>query len=154
MPLAGAHAVVLGRSAIVGTPLALLLLRRGATVVVCHSQTRDVAAEVARADIVVAAVGKPRFVKGEWIKPGAVVIDVGTNAVDDASKKRGYRLVGDVEYGPARKRASLITPVPGGVGPMTVATLLAHVVIAATRTVSDDKCELELEEEKLLGIEE
>jgi methylenetetrahydrofolate dehydrogenase (NADP+)/methenyltetrahydrofolate cyclohydrolase/formyltetrahydrofolate synthetase len=131
--IAGKHAVVLGRSNIVGVPLALLLLKRDATVTICHSRTANLQSEVERADIVLAAIGKPRFVKGEWIKEGAVVIDVGTNSVPDATKKTGYKMVGDVEYGPARKRASYITPVPGGVGPMTVATLMRHVLVAARR---------------------
>ncbi len=131
--LAGKHAVVLGRSNIVGVPLALLLLKRDATVTICHSRTADLPAEVARADVLLAAIGRPRFVKADWIKPGAVVIDVGTNSVPDATKKTGYKLVGDVEYAGARKRASAITPVPGGVGPMTVATLMRHVLVAARR---------------------
>lgn len=120
----GAHAVVIGRSALVGKPMSLLLLSRNATVTICHSRTKNIASLVAQADIVVAAVGKPNFVKGSWLKPGCVVIDVGINAVDDPSRKRGYRLVGDVEYAEAQKVASQITPVPGGVGPMTVAMLL------------------------------
>jgi methylenetetrahydrofolate dehydrogenase (NADP+)/methenyltetrahydrofolate cyclohydrolase/formyltetrahydrofolate synthetase len=126
----GARAVVIGRSALVGKPMALLLLSRNATVTICHSRTKDIASVVAQADIVVAAVGRANFVKASWIKPGAVVIDVGINAVDDASRKRGYRLVGDVEYAEARKIASMITPVPGGVGPMTVAMLLNNTVKA------------------------
>lgn len=124
----GAHAVVIGRSALVGKPMALLLLSRNATVTMCHSRTKDIASLVAQADIVVAAVGRPNFVKGSWLKPGCVVIDVGINAVDDPSRKRGYRLVGDVEYAEAKKIASKITPVPGGVGPMTVAMLLNNTV--------------------------
>jgi methylenetetrahydrofolate dehydrogenase (NADP+)/methenyltetrahydrofolate cyclohydrolase/formyltetrahydrofolate synthetase len=142
IPLAGKHAVVLGRSNIVGVPLALMMLKRDAIVTICHSRTANVQAEVERADIVLAAIGKPRFVKGEWIKPGAVVIDVGTNAVprDAAKPDAGTKLVGDVEYAAARKRASHITPVPGGVGPMTVATLMRHVLVAARRAagLSDD----------------
>jgi len=120
----GKSAVVIGRSLLVGKPAALLLLERHATVTICHSRTADLAAEVARADILVAAIGKPEAVKGAWIKPGAVVIDVGTNRTE-----RG--LVGDVEFREARKRASAITPVPGGVGPMTIAMLLANTAQAA-----------------------
>jgi methylenetetrahydrofolate dehydrogenase (NADP+)/methenyltetrahydrofolate cyclohydrolase len=115
----GKTAVVIGRSVLVGKPLAMMLLERHATVVLCHSRTKDLAAEVARADIVVAAVGIPALVRGDWIKPGAVVIDVGMNRVDG-------RLCGDVDYEPAAERASWITPVPGGVGPMTVAMLLTN----------------------------
>lgn len=126
----GARAVVIGRSALVGKPMALLLLSRNATVTMCHSRTKDIASVVAQADIVVAAVGRPNFVKGSWLKPGCVVIDVGINAVDDPSRKRGYRLVGDVEYAEAKKVASKITPVPGGVGPMTVAMLLNNTIKA------------------------
>lgn len=115
----GKTAVVVGRSVLVGKPIALMLLERHATVVLCHSRTRDLASEVARGDIVVAAVGVPGLVRGEWIKPGAVVLDVGINRVDG-------RLVGDVEFDAAAERAAWITPVPGGVGPMTVAMLLAN----------------------------
>lgn len=116
---AGKTAVVVGRSVLVGKPIAMMLLERHATVVLCHSRTADLAGEVARGDIVVAAVGVPGLVRGAWIKPGAVVLDVGINRVDG-------RLVGDVEYEAAAERASWITPVPGGVGPMTVAMLLAN----------------------------
>ncbi len=118
--LAGQHAVVVGRSNIVGKPVALLLLREHATVTICHSRTRDLAAEVGRADVVVAAVGAPRLVRGEWIKPGAVVVDVGINRLPDGT------LCGDVDFGPAAERAAWITPVPGGVGPMTIAMLLRN----------------------------
>ncbi|KAJ8612867.1 hypothetical protein CTAYLR_002045 [Chrysophaeum taylorii] len=124
--ISGAQAVVVGRSNIVGTPCAALLQALDATVTVCHSRTRDVAALVRAADIVVVAVGKPHYVKAEWLKPGAVVIDVGINAVDDASRPRGYRLVGDVDFEKARRVASKITPVPGGVGPMTIAMLMRN----------------------------
>jgi methylenetetrahydrofolate dehydrogenase (NADP+)/methenyltetrahydrofolate cyclohydrolase len=117
--LRGKIAVVVGRSVLVGKPLAMMLLERHATVVMCHSRTADLAAEIRRADVVVAAVGAAGLVRGDWIKPGAVVIDVGMNRVDG-------RLVGDVEYEPAAARASWITPVPGGVGPMTVAMLLSN----------------------------
>ncbi len=121
------EAVVVGASSIVGRPMALELLLVGCTVTVCHSRTRDVATQVRRADVLVAAVGKPAFIKGEWIKPGAIVIDVGTNR--DASSNS----IGDVEFAAARERAGWITPVPGGVGPMTVATLLANTLEAAER---------------------
>jgi len=115
----GRTAVVVGRSVLVGKPIAMMLLERHATVVMCHSRTADLGAEVARGDIVVAAVGVPGLVRGQWIKPGAVVLDVGINRVDG-------KLVGDVEFEAAEKRAGWITPVPGGVGPMTVAMLLAN----------------------------
>lgn len=130
----GKSAVVIGRSNIVGLPVAMLLLHRNATVSICHSRTKDTEERVRNADIVVAACGRANFVKGDWLKEGAVVIDVGINAVDDATKKRGYRLVGDVEFETAAQRASLITPVPGGVGPMTIAMLLANTVDAAKAT--------------------
>ena len=120
----GKNAVVIGRSLLVGKPVALLLLERHATVTICHSRTKDLGAEIARADIVVAAIGKAGAIKGEWIKPGAVVIDVGTNRTEQG-------LVGDVEYAEAAKRASAITPVPGGVGPMTIAMLLSTTAQAA-----------------------
>jgi len=121
----GKKAVIVGASNIVGRPQALEMLLARATVTVCHSATENLAQEVGQADIVVAAVGKPNFVKGEWIKPGAVVIDVGINRLADGS------LCGDVEFEVARARASLITPVPGGVGPMTVATLLQNTLDTA-----------------------
>jgi methylenetetrahydrofolate dehydrogenase (NADP+)/methenyltetrahydrofolate cyclohydrolase len=116
----GKTAVVVGRSVLVGKPMSMMLLERHATVVMCHSRTKDLAAEVSRADIVVAAVGIPALVKGDWIKPGAVVIDVGMNRGADG------KLCGDVDYAAAAERASWITPVPGGVGPMTVAMLLTN----------------------------
>ncbi len=123
--LVGRHAVVIGQSNIVGRPMALELLMARCTVTICHSATRDLAGLVGQADIVVAAVGKPRMVQGAWIKPGAIVIDVGMNRLPDGS------LAGDVDFAAARERASWITPVPGGVGPMTVATLLANTLRAA-----------------------
>ena len=126
-PMKGARAVVVGRSVLVGKPVALLLLERHATVTLCHSRTVDLAGEVGRADIVVAATGQAGLVRGEWIRPGAVVIDVGMNRGADG------KLCGDVEFVAARERASHITPVPGGVGPMTVAMLLANTVTAAER---------------------
>jgi methylenetetrahydrofolate dehydrogenase (NADP+)/methenyltetrahydrofolate cyclohydrolase len=121
----GADAVVVGRSILVGRPLASLLLNANATVTVCHSRTRDLADVCRRADILVAAVGSPRIVQGDWIKPGAAVIDVGTNRTDDG-------LVGDVDFKAAKEVAGAITPVPGGVGPMTIAMLLANTVRAAS----------------------
>eukprot|EP00053_Salpingoeca_punica_P017006 m.162600 g.162600 ORF g.162600 m.162600 type:complete len:927 (+) comp17091_c0_seq1:306-3086(+) len=129
--LAGKHAVVLGRSNIVGRPMAQLLLRADATVTVCHSKTADLPCIVKQADVLVAAIGQPCFVKGEWLKPGAVVIDCGMNSIDDASKKTGKRLVGDVDFESAKAVASMITPVPGGVGPMTVAMLMRNTISAA-----------------------
>ncbi|KAK3331934.1 C-1-tetrahydrofolate synthase [Cercophora scortea] len=130
--LKGKHAVVLGRSDIVGSPVSYLLKNADATVTVCHSKTTDLQNHLSTADVVVAAIGQPAFVKGEWLKPGVVVIDVGTNYVEDSTKKSGFRLVGDVDFESASKVASFITPVPGGVGPMTVAMLLQNVVDAAT----------------------
>jgi methylenetetrahydrofolate dehydrogenase (NADP+)/methenyltetrahydrofolate cyclohydrolase len=123
--LRGARAVVVGRSLLVGKPVALLLLERHATVTMCHSCTADLAGEVSRADVLVAATGQPGLVRGDWVRHGAVVIDVGINRGGDGT------LCGDVEFGPAAERASYITPVPGGVGPMTVAMLLANTVTAA-----------------------
>lgn len=127
VPLAGAHAVVVGRSLLVGKPVALLLLEQHATVTVCHSRTRDLAATVRSADVVVAAIGRPEMIRGEWIKEGAIVIDVGINRLTTG------KLVGDVDFARARERAAWITPVPGGVGPMTVAMLLSNTVAAAER---------------------
>lgn len=129
--LSGMEAVVIGRSNIVGKPMAQLLLGDSCTVTVAHSRTRDLPAVVRRADIVVAAVGRPEMVKGDWIRPGATVIDVGINRVDDG--KGGTRLVGDVDYAGAAAVAGAITPVPGGVGPMTIACLLANTLTAACR---------------------
>ena len=127
----GANAVVLGRSNIVGMPAALLLIGKNATVTVVHSRTKDIAGVVRQADIVIAAIGKTEFVRGDWIKPGAAVIDVGINAVPDSTKKSGQRLVGDVNYAEAKEVAGFITPVPGGVGPMTIAMLMANTFRAA-----------------------
>lgn len=130
----GKHAVVLGRSQLVGKPISLLLAQKAdhgnATVTLCHSRTANIPEIVATADILIAAIGKPAFVRGDWIKEGAVVIDVGINAVPDPTKKSGRRLVGDVDFEAAKERASKITPVPGGVGPMTVAMLMANTVRA------------------------
>lgn len=127
----GRRAVVLGRSNIVGLPVAMLLLHRNATVTICHSRTRDLPEVVRSADILVAAVGRPEMVRGSWLQPGAVVIDVGVNAVDDPGAERGYRLVGDVAFEEARQVAGAITPVPGGVGPMTIAMLLRNTLDGA-----------------------
>jgi 5,10-methylene-tetrahydrofolate dehydrogenase/methenyl tetrahydrofolate cyclohydrolase len=132
----GKHAVVLGRSNIVGLPVAMLLLHRNATLTICHSRTQDLQEVVRGADILVAAVGRAEMVRGDWIKPGAVVIDVGVNAVDDPSSERGYRLVGDVAFGEAVEVASAITPVPGGVGPMTIAMLLRNTLDGAKRSIA------------------
>ena len=131
----GAHAVVVGRSNIVGRPMAALLLHDApggnATVTVCHSRTRHIEQHTRQADILIVAIGKPEFVTGEMIKPGAVVIDVGVNRLDDPTRKQGYRLVGDVKFEEAKQVASAITPVPGGVGPMTITMLLYNTVQAA-----------------------
>ncbi|RIK32613.1 MAG: bifunctional methylenetetrahydrofolate dehydrogenase/methenyltetrahydrofolate cyclohydrolase FolD [Anaerolineae bacterium] len=127
----GANAVVLGRSNIVGMPAALLLIGKNATVTVCHSRTKDLPGIVKQADILIAAIGKTEFVRGDWIKPGAAVIDVGINSKPDATKKSGYRLVGDVNFDEAKDAAGFITPVPGGVGPMTIAMLMRNTLRAA-----------------------
>ncbi len=129
--LEGLNAVVLGRSNIVGMPVALLLVRANATVTICHSRTKDLPSVVRQADVLVAAVGKAEMVRGDWVKPGAVVVDVGINRVDDPGKPKGYRLVGDVAYDEVAQVASWITPVPGGVGPMTIAMLLQNTLRAA-----------------------
>ncbi|KAM6528223.1 tetrahydrofolate synthase, variant 2 [Fusarium falciforme] len=130
--LKGKNAVVLGRSDIVGSPVSYLLRNADATVTVCHSKTKNIENYIKEADVVVAAIGQPQFVQGSWLKPGAVVIDVGTNFLLDSTKKSGYRLVGDVDYAAASEVASAITPVPGGVGPMTVAMLMQNVIDATT----------------------
>jgi len=135
----GKNATVIGRSNIVGSPVSQLLTNADATVTVCHSKTANIQEHLKNADIVVSAIGKPEFVKGEWLKPGAVVIDVGINYVPDASKKSGYRLVGDVHFESAAQVASHITPVPGGVGPMTVAMLMQNVVDATNRHFDQQK---------------
>lgn len=137
--VSGQECVIVGRSNIVGKPMAALLMQHGrganATVTVCHSSTRNLAGHTRRADVLIVAAGKPGMVTGDMIKPGAVVIDVGTNRVQDSSAKRGYRLVGDVDFDGTRKVASMITPVPGGVGPMTIAMLLTNTVRAASPMV-------------------
>mmetsp|Transcript_6097 Transcript_6097/g.9204 ORF Transcript_6097/g.9204 Transcript_6097/m.9204 type:complete len:326 (-) Transcript_6097:236-1213(-) len=130
------RAVVIGRSNIVGIPIALLLMQRNATVTIAHSRTQDIAGVVRQADIVVAAVGRAEMVKGEWLKPGAVVIDVGINSVEDKTTKKGYRLVGDCHFESCKEVAGHITPVPGGVGPMTIAMLLKNTVKSAERSFS------------------
>ncbi|XP_030532666.1 bifunctional protein FolD 2 isoform X2 [Rhodamnia argentea] len=131
----GKKAVVVGRSNIVGLPVSLLLLKADATVTVVHSHTHNPESIIREADIIIAAAGQAMMIKGSWIKPGAAVIDVGTNAVDDPSKKTGYRLVGDVHFAEASKVAGYITPVPGGVGPMTVAMLLKNTLEGAKRVI-------------------
>ena len=130
----GKRAVIIGRSNLVGMPVAMLLLHRNATITIVHSRTQNTAEVVSEADIVVAAVGRAEMVKAEWLKPGCVVVDVGINSVDDASAKRGYRLVGDVDYAAAREVAGKITPVPGGVGPMTIAMLLRNTLNGCKRS--------------------
>jgi methylenetetrahydrofolate dehydrogenase (NADP+)/methenyltetrahydrofolate cyclohydrolase len=127
VPLKGARAVVAGRSNLVGKPVAFMLLEQHATLTICHSRTRDLADEICRADVLVAAIGRAEMIRGEWIRPGSVVIDVGINRIADG------RLVGDVEFAAASARAAFITPVPGGVGPMTVAMLMQNTVTAARR---------------------
>ena len=129
----GSHAVVLGRSNLFGRPMATLLSSKGwdATVTTCHSRTRDLPSVTSQADILIAALGRPEFVTAEMVKPGAVVIDVGINRIEDASAPKGSRLVGDVAYGPVSEIASAITPVPGGVGPMTIAMLMVNTVNSA-----------------------
>ncbi|RME40886.1 MAG: bifunctional methylenetetrahydrofolate dehydrogenase/methenyltetrahydrofolate cyclohydrolase FolD [Caldilineae bacterium] len=129
----GKRAVVLGRSNIVGLPVAMLLLHRNATLTICHSRTKNLPDVVRQADILVAAVGRAEMVRGDWVKPGAVVIDVGVNAVDDPTREKGYRLVGDVAFDEVKEVASAITPVPGGVGPMTIAMLLRNTLDSAKR---------------------
>ena len=124
----GKHVVVVGKSNIVGLPMSLLLLKNKATVTICHSKTKDIVKHLKTADIVVSACGQPRMIKKEWLKEGVVVIDVGINSIPDSTRKRGYRLVGDVDFENVKDIASAITPVPGGVGPMTVAMLLKNTV--------------------------
>ena len=131
----GANAVVVGRSNIVGMPAALLLVKANATTTICHSRTKDLPAVCREADILIAAIGRAEMIRGDWIKPGAYVIDVGMNRVDDPSRERGYRLTGDVAFDEAMEVAAAITPVPGGVGPMTIAGLLANTLRSAQRTL-------------------
>jgi len=142
--LSGLRAVVVGRSNIVGKPMAQLLLRENATVTIAHSRTRDLAEECRRADILVAAVGRPQMIGGDWIKPGATVIDVGINRVDAPERGEGKaRLVGDVDFDAAKRVAGAITPVPGGVGPMTVAMLMENTLKAACKRAGVDPTGLE-----------
>jgi 5,10-methylene-tetrahydrofolate dehydrogenase/methenyl tetrahydrofolate cyclohydrolase len=129
--LNGANAVVLGRSNIVGMPVALLLVKANATVTIVHSRTKNIPEVLREADIIIAAIGQAEFVKKDWVKPGAYIIDVGINQVDDPTSKKGYRLVGDVAYDEVAEVAAAITPVPGGVGPMTIAMLLKNTLRAA-----------------------
>lgn len=129
--LEGARAVVVGRSNIVGMPAALLLVKENATVTICHSRTKDLPGTCRAADILIAAIGQPEMIRGDWIKPGAYVIDVGVNRVDDPGTEKGYKLVGDVAFAEAVEVAGAITPVPGGVGPMTIAGLLRNTLRAA-----------------------
>lgn len=131
--ISGKKAVILGRSNIVGLPISLMLLHNNATVTICHSKTKDIESYVQKADIVIAACGRAKMVKKSWIKPGAIVIDVGINSITDNTKKRGYRLVGDVDFDEVKDIASYITPVPGGVGPMTIAMLMKHTVEACLK---------------------
>lgn len=136
---AGKHCVVVGRSNIVGTPMSILLSRKGypgdCTVTLTHSRTKDLAGEVRRADIIVAAIGIPNFIKGDWVKEGAVVIDVGINRIVDTTRKSGFRLVGDVDFEAVAPKCSHITPVPGGVGAMTVTALLMNTMKAAQKEI-------------------
>ena len=133
----GAHVVVVGRSNIVGKPLANMLLQKSdrgnATVTLCHTRTKDLKAQTLQADILIAAAGVPQMITADMVKEGAVVIDVGVNRVEDASRKRGYRLVGDVAFDEVAEKASMITPVPGGVGPMTITMLLMSTVKLAKK---------------------
>jgi 5,10-methylene-tetrahydrofolate dehydrogenase/methenyl tetrahydrofolate cyclohydrolase len=135
--LDGANTVVLGRSNIVGMPVSLLLVKENATVTICHSHTKDIPAITRQADVLIASVGRAEFVRGDWIKPGAIVIDVGVNRVEDETRKRGYRLVGDVAFDEVVDVAGAITPVPGGVGPMAIAMLLRNTLRAAR--LADEK---------------
>jgi len=141
----GKHICIVGRSNIVGKPMANLLLRKdktgNATVTVCHSRTKDITFHTKQADIVIAAIGKPEFITAEMIKDGAVVIDVGINRVDNAEAERGYILVGDVDFKEVSKKTSFITPVPGGVGPMTITMLMYNTILSATRYADKKRLE-------------
>jgi methylenetetrahydrofolate dehydrogenase (NADP+)/methenyltetrahydrofolate cyclohydrolase/formyltetrahydrofolate synthetase len=151
----GKKATVIGRSNIVGMPIALLLQKEFATVTLCHTYTQNLREEIATADIVVSATGCPHLVKGDYIKPGAIVIDVGTQFVPDKSKKTGKRLVGDIDYQSVASRAGYITPVPGGVGPMTIAMLMDNIVLAWKRSnfehIKDKIEQLELQKQQFLS---
>ncbi|MFH1563324.1 MAG: bifunctional methylenetetrahydrofolate dehydrogenase/methenyltetrahydrofolate cyclohydrolase FolD [Nitrospirota bacterium] len=129
--LSGAEAVVVGRSNIVGKPVAMLLLANNATVTICHSRTKDLAEVCRRADVLIAAIGKPQFIKANMVKEGVVVIDVGVNRIQDLNTEKGFRLVGDVDFEQVKEKAAMITPVPGGVGPMTITMLLVNTIKAA-----------------------
>jgi methylenetetrahydrofolate dehydrogenase (NADP+)/methenyltetrahydrofolate cyclohydrolase len=135
----GAHVVVVGRSNIVGKPVANMLLQKkpnaNATVTICHTRTKDIGSFTRQADIIIAAAGRPKTVTADMVKEGAVVIDVGVNRIPDESKKSGYRLVGDVDFEAVKEKASLITPVPGGVGPMTITMLMHNTVESAKRAM-------------------
>jgi 5,10-methylene-tetrahydrofolate dehydrogenase/methenyl tetrahydrofolate cyclohydrolase len=137
VPIAGKRAVVLGRSTIVGLPVALMLLARDATVTICHSKTVDLPVVTRQADILIAAIGKPHFVTADMVKTGVAVIDVGTNRIPDPTRKSGSRLVGDVDFEAVKEIAGAITPVPGGVGPMTIAMLLKNTLLAAQRAAGE-----------------
>jgi methylenetetrahydrofolate dehydrogenase (NADP+)/methenyltetrahydrofolate cyclohydrolase len=136
--LSGANVVMLGRSMIVGKPMALLLMRKGidATVTVIHSRTRNISEICQRADVIIAAIGRPHFVRTEFVREGAIVIDVGINRVDDGGSERGYKLVGDVDFEAVSEIAGAITPVPGGVGPMTIAMLMSNTIKACRQLSS------------------
>ena len=133
--IAGKRCVVIGRSNIVGKPMAMLLLHANGTVTVCHSHTQDIAGECRNADIIIAALGQPHFVKADMVKEGAVIIDVGTTRVPDATRKQGFRLCGDVDFENVAPKCSFITPVPGGVGPMTIVSLMKNTLLAATHQI-------------------
>ncbi len=134
--ISGANAVVLGRSNIVGLPAALLLIHRNATVTICHSRTRDLPSVTRAADILITAVGRPEMVRADWVKPGAIVIDVGSNRIEDPASEKGYRWVGDVAFDEVKEVAGAITPSPGGVGPMTITMLLKNTLRAAELAVA------------------
>lgn len=133
----GANAVVLGRSNIVGLPVAMLLLHANATVTICHSRTKDLPAVTSAADILITAVGRPEMVKADWVKPGAIVIDVGSNMVDDPEAEKGYRWVGDIAFDEVKEVAGYLTPSPGGVGPMTITMLLKNTLRGAELAIAD-----------------
>jgi 5,10-methylene-tetrahydrofolate dehydrogenase/methenyl tetrahydrofolate cyclohydrolase len=135
--LEGANAVIVGRSNIVGMPAALLLVKENATITICHSRTQDLPGKCREADVLIAAIGRPEMIKGDWIKPGAYVIDVGVNRVDDESLEKGYKLVGDVDFDEAKEVAAAITPVPGGVGPMTITGLMQNTLRSAQRAAKE-----------------
>ena len=153
VPLEGRRAAVVGRSNLVGLPVALLLMHRNATVTVVHSRTTDPHLVTREADVVVAAAGRAGLVGAEWIRTGAAVIDVGINAVDDSDARRGYRLVGDVNHGEVRDVAGLLTPVPGGVGPMTIAMLLRNTLNACRRRLQEEEEQQQQQQEEEVGEE-